>query len=78
MSRKLRFEYPGALYHIINLEGSHCVSSETRQLCHNGWIAEALQIGSESAVSKLAKRVTNGEFDAATGLLELLNSRIKE
>ena len=28
MSRKLRFEYPGALYHIINLEGSHCVSSE--------------------------------------------------
>ena len=28
MSRKLRFEYPGALYHIINREGSQCVSSE--------------------------------------------------
>ena len=48
---------------------------KTRQLCRNGWIAEALQMGSESGVSKLAKRVTNGEFDAATGLLELLNSR---
>ena len=35
-------------------------------------------MGSESGVSKLAKRVTYGEFDAATGLLELLNSRIKE
>ena len=51
---------------------------KTRQLCRNGWIAEALQMGSESGVSKLAKRVTNAEFDAATDLLELLNSRIKE
>ena len=145
MSRKLRFEYPGALYHIINRgnyrswifesEGArksfekplfeacdyagwklHAFAKEarelvwakrwkecmsilgkrkrdiakdpksapwkaaiayhlkTRQLCRNGWIAEALQMGSESGVSKLAKRVTNGEFDAATGLLELDHS----
>ncbi len=51
---------------------------KTKQLCSNGWLAEALSMGSESGVSKLAKKTLKGELREAKQFLEELNSRIKE
>ncbi len=51
---------------------------KTKQLCSNGWLAERLSMGSDSGVSKLAKRTLGGELIEAKKLLDELNSRIKE
>jgi len=42
MARKLRLEFPGAVYHVIKI--STAVT--------NGWLAEALQMGSPTLVSQ--------------------------
>jgi len=51
---------------------------KTKLLCPNGWLANALSMGSESGVSKLSKRTLSGELPEANELLTELNSRIKE
>jgi len=51
---------------------------KTKRLCSNGWLAETLSMGSESGVSKQAKRTLEGEPREAKQLLDELNSRIKE
>lgn len=50
----------------------------THMLCPNGWLGDALSMGSESHVSKLSKSTLTGELAEAAKLLGDLNSRIKE
>jgi len=51
---------------------------KTRRLCRNGWIGDALKMGSDSAVSKLAKQARTGANKDALKLYAALESKIKE
>lgn len=43
---------------------------KTRMLCRNGWIGEALSMGTESGVSRLATKAATGELREANKLLK--------
>ena len=58
MSRKLRIEYPGAMYHVMNRGGHLPAPQRSRQAGRAGymslkWIAQRLQMGSWTCVSNL-------------------------
>jgi hypothetical protein len=53
MPRKLRLEFPNAIYHVIN-RGNYRL---------NAWIAANLNMGQASSVSAFVSRVRNGEMN---------------
>jgi len=53
MPRKLRLEFPGAIYHVIN-RGNYQLTA---------WIVENLNMGQASSVSAFVSRVRNGEMN---------------
>ena len=50
---------------------------KTTMLCRNGWIGEALSMGTESGVSRLTTQGASGENKAVTKLLKTFTARCR-
>ncbi|MDE0768095.1 MAG: hypothetical protein OSB19_06855 [Opitutaceae bacterium] len=48
-----------------------------KRLCRNGWLAERLDMGSDSGVSRYVSQMQSGEREGAKELFERIIAKIK-